>query len=109
MGWAARAKVSSGNPEQVSTTRGRFIRQDGVDRQLEVVGMARIKFADREYAMNPSGQLRRLRPGGSITEEEKANLPKEVWSALAKSLDRRVGQSSSTPEGQTPGGSSDGD
>lgn len=97
MGWAARAKVSAGNPVKAPRTI-RHIDAKGVDAQLEVVGMARIKFADRQYAMNPSGQLRRLRPGGSLTAEEKAALPKEVWNALSKSLAQAK---------ENPGGSSE--
>lgn len=85
MGWAARAKVSAGNPEK-APRRIRHIDAQGVNAQLRVVGMARIKFSDRQYAMNPSGQLRRLRPSASLSAEEKAALPKEVWNALSKSL-----------------------
>ena len=61
MGWAARAKVRTGNPTH-HTGRLRFVSASKAHAALATHEGAMVRFSDRAYVMDRKGVMRRVQP-----------------------------------------------
>lgn len=61
MGWAARAKVRTGNPKH-HTGRLRFVSASKANKALSTHEGAIVRFSDRAYVMDRKGVMRRAQP-----------------------------------------------